>query len=100
MISQREGHVRARAPHDAGDERDDAGREPDDDPDLFERDADRERRLVAVGDRAQRAPDAGLLEEHREHRDHDRGDDGGRDVDLLQRHEPPSIFKSIAPVGR
>src|SRR5215213_10259055 len=54
---EREGHVRARAPHDPGDERDDARRKPDDDPDLVERDADRERRLVAVGDRAQRAAD-------------------------------------------
>src|ERR1043166_865768 len=81
---QRELDLRARAPHDAGGERDDAGGEPHDHPDLLERDADRERRLVAVGDRAQRAADARLLEEHRERRHHDRGDHRGRDVDLLQ----------------
>ena len=33
-------------------------------------------------------PDAGLLEKHRERRDHDRSDHRGGDVDLLQRHEP------------
>ena len=54
------------------DQRDDAGGEPDDDPDLFERNADRERRPVAVGDRAQRAPDARLLEEHARARHHQR----------------------------
>ncbi len=84
---QREGDLRARAPHDAGRERDDAGGEPHDHPDLIERDADRERRLVAVGDRAQRPSDPGLLEEHGEDRDHQRGDDRRGDVELLQRHE-------------
>ena len=53
----------------------------------FERDADRQRRLVAVGDRPQRPADAGLGEEHAEHGDHQRGDHGGRDVDLLEAHE-------------
>src|SRR5665811_791936 len=49
----REGDVRARAPHDAGDQRNDAGGEPHHHPNLLERDADRERRLMAVGNRAQ-----------------------------------------------
>ena len=68
-------------------ERHDAGGEPDDHPDLLERDADRERRLMAVGDGAQRPPDAGPLKEDREHRHHDRGDDDGGDIDLLQRNK-------------
>ena len=42
---------------------------------------------MAVGDRAQRAADAGLLEEHGEPRHHERGDDGGGDVELLQLHD-------------
>ena len=42
---------------------------------------------MAVGDGAQRAADAGLLEEYARGRHHDGRDDGGRDVDLLQVHE-------------
>ena len=45
-----------RAPDHAGDQRDEAGHRPDDHPDAVERNADRLRRLVVVGDRAQRAP--------------------------------------------
>ena len=97
---QRERHVGARAPHDAGGERDDAGGEPDDHPDLLERDADRERRLVAVGDGAQRAADAGLLEEDGERRDHQRGDHRGGDVDLLQRHEAAEHLELDRAVGQ
>jgi hypothetical protein len=97
---EREGDIRARAPHDAGDQRDDAGGEPDDDPDLVQRDADRKRRLVAVGDGPQRPADAGILEEDRQQRDHDRGDDGRRDVDLLQRDEPAKDLKVDGAAGQ
>ena len=51
---------------------------PDDGPDVLQRDADRERGLVVVGHRAQRAADARLLEEHREHRDQQAGDERRR----------------------
>ena len=66
----------------------------------FERDADRERRLVAVGDGAQRAADAGFLEEEGEHGDHDGGDDGGRDVDLLQRDEAAEDLEVDRALGQ
>ena len=84
---ERERDFRARAPHDARRQRDEARGEPDDDPDLLERDADRERGLVAVGDGAQGAANARLLEEQRERRHHQRGDDRRGNIDLLQRHE-------------
>ena len=66
---QRELHAVARAPHEPRDQRDEAGHRPHDRPDLPQRDADRERRLVVVGHRAQRAADARRLEEHRQRGD-------------------------------
>src|SRR6185437_2297402 len=80
---ERELHAEAAAPHDAGDEADDAGDRPDDDPDGLQRDADAERRLMIVGDRAQGAADAGLLEEEGEAGDEDAGDGGGDEVELV-----------------
>src|SRR3954454_17899183 len=61
---QREGYVGTSAPHDPRHQGDDAGREPDDHPDLVERDADRKRLLVAVRHGAKGAADAGLREEN------------------------------------
>src|SRR6478672_10936163 len=55
---ERERNIGTRTPHDAGRQRDDAGGEPHDHPDVFQRDADRERGAVAVGDQAQSAPNA------------------------------------------
>ena len=89
-----------RAPHDPGRQRHDAGGEPHDDPDLLQRDADRQRRLVAVGDRPQRPADPRALEEDREPRHHDRRDDGRRDDDLLQRTKPPSVLQFDRAPGR
>src|SRR5271155_3156031 len=43
---QRKRHLRPRAPEYSGRERDDAGGEPDDDPDLIERNPNRLRRLM------------------------------------------------------
>jgi hypothetical protein len=68
-------------------QRHDAGREPHHHPDLLQRNPDRQRRLVAVGDRPQRPADPGALEEQRKSGDQDRGDRGRRDVDLLQGDE-------------
>ena len=61
---QRELHAVARAPQQPGDQRHEAGHRPDDGPDLLQRNADRQRRLVIVGHGAQRAADARALEEH------------------------------------
>ena len=47
---------------------------------------------MAVGDRAQRAPDAGLGEKYRQARHHDGGDNRRRDVDLLEGHEAAEHF--------
>src|SRR6185312_13260495 len=74
------------APHDAGDEADDAGHRPDDDPDGLQGYADRERRLVVVGDGAQRAADGGLLEEHGEDGDQRAAHQGGDQVELVDQH--------------
>ena len=79
---QRELHAVARAPDEAGDQRDEAGDRPDDRPDLLQRNADRERRLVIVGDRAQRAADARRLEQEREQRHQHAGDARGEQVEL------------------
>ena len=80
---ERELHAELRAPHDAGDQGDDAGDRPDDDPDHLERDADAHRRLVIVGDRAQRATDRRVLEEQRERRDQRAAGDRGEQVELV-----------------
>jgi hypothetical protein len=83
---QRELHAQLAAPDDAGHQRHEAGHAPDDDPDAVERDADRLRRLVVVGHRAQRAAGGGVLEEQRQ-RDHQRrGDAGGIQVFLVDQH--------------
>src|SRR5712692_9900478 len=63
---EREGYIGARAPHHASGERHDAGRKPHDDPNLLERDSDRKRGLMTIGDRPQSASDPRALEEHRE----------------------------------
>ena len=52
----------------------------------FERNADRERRLMVVGDGAQRTADARLLEEHGERRDQHARHHGGHQVELLDQH--------------
>src|SRR5260370_21234559 len=96
---EREGDVGTRAPHDAGGERHDAGREPHDDPNLFERNSDRKRRLVTIGDRPQGAPDPRALEEHREAGHHQGRNDGGRDLALLQRHRAAQYLEIECPAG-
>jgi hypothetical protein len=55
--------------------------------------------LWLSADRAQAPADPGLLEEYRKRRDHERGDDGGRDVDLLERHEAAEHFPFSEPFG-
>src|SRR5260221_615220 len=80
---QRELHAEIAAPHNAGDEADDAGDRPDDDPDGLQRNADAERRLMVVGDRPQGAADGGLLEEDGEAGDQDAGDGGGDEIELV-----------------
>src|SRR6266446_4784283 len=52
--------------HRQGFERDDFGREPHDDPNLLERNSDRKRGLMTIGNRPQSASDPCALEEHRE----------------------------------
>ena len=84
---ERERNVRARTPHDAGGQRHQACGKPYDDPDLFERNADRQGRAVAVRDRAQRAADACPLEKYGQRRNHKRGYYGRRDVDFLKGNE-------------
>src|SRR3989454_2275171 len=76
-------HAALGAPHQPGDHRDDTRHRPHDDPDRLERDPDRERRLVVVGDRAERAADAGPLEEHGEHGDQHGGGDRRRQLELV-----------------
>ena len=56
---------------------------------------------MIVGDGAQRAADARLLEEDAERRDHERGDDRRGDVELLQRdRRRRGSCRSMAPDGR
>ena len=62
------------------------GHRPDDPPDLLQRNADRERRLVVVGDGAQRAADPRAAEEQRERRHQRRGDAGRDEVELRDVH--------------
>ena len=62
----------------AGDQGDEARHGPHDQPDGVERNADRLGRRMVVGNRAQRATDARLLEEDAEH-DHQRDGDDRRD---------------------
>src|SRR5262249_58490135 len=87
-------HAALGAPHDAGDDRDQPGHRPDDQPDRLERDADRQRGLVIVGHGPQRAADARALEEDREH-GHQHGGGGGRGhlelIDLHARHHERPI---------
>ena len=100
----RELHAELGAPHHAGGKRDDAGDRPHDQPDRVERDADRLRRLVVVGDRAQRAADARDLEEDREHRDQDGADDRGdqlvADRSAGRRETPTRTGRSGPSAGR
>ncbi len=79
----RELHAELGAPHGRRDQRDEAGHQPDDEPDPGDRNADRLRRRVIVGDRAQRAPGLGVLEEHRQARDQHAGDQAAPDVELV-----------------
>ena len=76
-----------RAPHSSpGHQRDEAGHRPDDAPDLLQRNADGERGLVIVGDRAQRAADPRAAEEQRERRHQRRRDARGDEVELGDVH--------------
>ena len=52
----------------------------------LQRNADRQRRRVVVGDRAQAAPDLGAREEQRQRRHHDAGDRRRREVELADEH--------------
>ena len=71
-------------PHTApADQRHQAGDQPDDEPDLVERNADRLGGGMVVGDGAQRAADARALEEQRQPGDQQAGDDGRPDVELV-----------------
>src|SRR5215467_247491 len=62
---QRELDAGPRAPEDPRDQGDEPRGGPDDDPDLLQRDPDRQRRLVVVRDRAERPSHPGLAEEDR-----------------------------------
>ncbi len=79
---QRELHAVARAPHEARDQRHESRHRPHDRPDLPQRNADGERRLMVVGDGAQRAADARRLEEYRQRGNEDAGDDRREHVEL------------------
>ena len=70
----------------AGDQRHQARHQPDDEPDPVERNADRLRGGVVVGDRAQRAADLGALEEQREPRDQHRRDHAAQDIELVHQN--------------
>jgi len=50
---------------------------------MAQRDADRERRLMIVGDGSQRPADPRPLEEYRQHGDQQAGCDGGPEVELV-----------------
>jgi hypothetical protein len=43
---------------------------------------------MVVGNRPQRSPDPGLVEEHRQAPDHDDGDHRSGDIDMLQDQQP------------
>ena len=62
---ERELNALAGSPHQAGDQRDEAGDTPDDLPQGLQPDADRQCRLRVVGDGAERDADAGFVEEDR-----------------------------------
>ena len=79
---QRKLHAVARTPQHARDERDEAGDRPDDAPDLLQRNADGECRLMIVGDGAQRAADPRAAEEEPEPGDEHRRDAGGDEIEL------------------
>ena len=97
---QRERHVRARAPEYSGRQRHDAGGEPDDDPDLVQRDADRQRRLMVVGDGAQRPADARLLEEKASPATMTSAIAAAAMSSFCNCTLPPRMCRSIAPSGR
>ena len=80
---QRELHAELAAPHRARRQRHQARDQPDDEPDLVERNADRLGGGMVVGHGAQRAADARPLEEQRQPGDQQAGDHGGPDVELV-----------------
>ena len=69
-----------------GDQRDRAGHAPHDRPDLLQRNADGQCRLVIVGHGAQRAPDPRAAEEQRQHRHQDRRHARRHEVELRHVH--------------
>ena len=73
---QRELHAELVAEDDAGHQRDHAGDRPHQQPDRVQRDADRLRGLMVVGDGAQGPADARILEEERQREHQERADDG------------------------
>ncbi len=97
----RELHAELGAPYGRGDERDEAGDEPDDEPDPRDRNANRLRGGMIVGDRTQCAAGLGALEEHGETRDKHAGDQPAPDVELV--HQDATGEKALAEepcVGR
>jgi hypothetical protein len=71
-------------PHQPGDECHDPGNRPHDDPHPVQRNTDRQRRLMIVGDGTQGPADAGILEQQRQHDDHRGRHPRRRHVDPLQ----------------
>src|SRR6266567_2178504 len=76
-INESENCTPSLAQHHTRHERDQPRHRPYDEPDPVERDADRLRRLVIVGDGAQGATNPCHLKEDRQHQHHDRADARG-----------------------
>ena len=87
------------APHDAGDEGDDAGGEPDDDPDLVE-EMPTDSGLVAVGDGLGAAADPRLREEAARAAIMTEAIAAAAMSMCCRRTGPPKSSTSVEPVGR
>ena len=79
----------ARAPEKSGNQSHRAGHAPHDRPDLLQRDADGQRRLMVIGHGAQCPPDSRATEKQCEHGHQDCGHSRGHEVELRNVHSRP-----------